>query len=1431
MALTQTQVSEFYVAIFGRPSEQGGSQYWSSLPYDTTTIADGMLTDALAIEYFGDSLNSNRAFIEHIYLNTFGRTYEEDPTGIDFWVSKLDEGFSRGFIVNELIAAIKREPDESPALQQFLNRVEISNYYAERVDGGFPEFNFGPNGLDITNDPNSVSDAKNKIDEKEEVINTPDPKAKLTLDANITADDIINIAESESTVFITGTVGRDVEEGDEVTLEVNGTLYFGEVQDDDTFSIEVLGSDLIEDSRVKASVTATENGKSDTDKDSESYELDLIAPTASFQSIPAAPVPGKVIKLEAAGNTDEDDTQPQIAAIDDNGNFVVAWFAENEFGDLRTFVQNFDPAGQALGGSLELNAEVSPDGNNKPFIAGLGDGAYAITWYGNDSNSDDSIFVFHFDPNDILHDVTPTTIEPADKLDGSDSHPNITAVGSNGAFVVTWQGTDVDGDPSVYLQQFNADGSLNGGQFKFEHPINESDREPQVVSLGDDGEFILSWHGEHDAGGSYAVFIQKFNADGTVSGDSVMLDAPGTSDHADVIITPVGTEGAFVVSWEGDDAEENFSTFTVHFPADFDFTASQEFQVNTHTANAQVDSATTALKDGGFVVTWQSYDQDGDEGGIYGQRYDETGSPVGNEFQINTEASEEQRLPSISSLEDGGFVVIWDSANQESIDSYGVFGQRYDANGNTVGNEFQVNNETNENQFSAAVAGLADGGFVVTWQSDEQDGDDYGIYAQRYDASGNTVAGEFQVNTETTSHQDSPAITALDDGGFVITWQSFLQDTFSYGIYGQRYDVNGNTVGGEFQVNTTTADTQYEPKITSLLDGGFVITWTSSNQDGHVSGVYAQRYDNAGATVGGEFLVNTTTAADQKAPAIAALKDGGFIITWESRAQDGGTSSTYGIFGQRYDDDGNTVGDEFQVNTTFDGNQIDSSLAVLEDGDFVVTWSSDDTSNFGIFGQRFDANANPVYLDLKPSIVDIGGTGTSDRQIAALGNDGAYAIVWSQFEAGFGTDSSIYVQKYNADGSLDGAAIKLEPPAIEDGVDQRPQITAVGDDGAFIVTWQAQVNAPGDEFRIYVQEFDADGNAIGDPEPIETNEPTFKDLWPQITALDNEGGYGITWMGEDDPDEDYSVYVQASSAKLNLTVHDDFVVRSSEIGMAYIVHEDVVVTSVADIVAADNDKWNAVNITTANADTNLPAEGLTAGSYYLYAVDEAGNLSAPAEEKVNVVVDSSIVVFDLINGESSSHSGRYFNADTAYTIYILVDSDSHELEDPEPWTGAGNLGTDDTIVLVGSGSPVTQHITYSYYSSVLTYSFESKVTSYSQLVGPHPFSSKAFGHKWGTTDRATGAATLTKSGTFYRNIFTSSYSSYLTATPNGSTTTIDSSSDTLSDSVRLWTVDWWNPLAAPNNGKTFSQVYLQTMPNGIMTSQGLTPVTTTKFLP
>lgn len=372
-----------------------------------------------------------------------------------------------------------------------------------------------------------------------------------------------------------------------------------------------------------------------------------------------------------------------------------------------------------------------------------------------------------------------------------------------------------------------------------------------------------------------------------------------------------------------------------------------EFQVNTYSSSYQSLPNLAGLTDGGWVSVWMSEGQDGSGYGVYGQRYDAGGVKTGGEFKLSTTTVANQWFPAVAALTDGGWVAIWMS---DDGDGFGIYGQRYGADGLRVGTEFRANTTLPLDQGNPSVLGLPDGGWLVLWDSQNTDTPLQGIYGQRYNASGVATGGEFQLDSFTDFYQWYPNATLLADGGWVAIWMSYQQDGSGQGIYGQRFDASGNSTGGEFRVNSTTASDQWFPSVAALDDGGWVVVWMSNEQDGSANGIYGQRYAANGTAVGGEFRVNTTADQDQSYPSVTAMADGGWMVAWGSLEQDG---SGYGIYTQRFAANGTTYGPETLINTTTALDQRVPNIVGLADGSAVVTWESvgQDGSESGVIGR------------------------------------------------------------------------------------------------------------------------------------------------------------------------------------------------------------------------------------------------------------------------------------------------------------------------------------------------------------------------------------------------------------------------------------------------------------------------------------------------
>jgi len=390
--------------------------------------------------------------------------------------------------------------------------------------------------------------------------------------------------------------------------------------------------------------------------------------------------------------------------------------------------------------------------------------------------------------------------------------------------------------------------------------------------------------------------------------------------------------------------------------------AGVEFQANTFTTGSQTTNGASAGRGaaidslGNFVLVWNSENQDGGGTGIYAQRYSASGTPLGGEFRVNTTTAFDQDEPAIAMDANGNFVIAWES-NAQDGDAFGIYAQRFNSSGTRLGGEFRVNTTTAGFQRDPCIAMTPSGNFVIVWDGQSSNVDEagsFGIYAQRYNNVGVRQGGEFRVNTFAPNDQFNPAIAMNSTGDFVVTWVSDGQEgdlSTQTGIYAQRFNAAGVAQGTEFHVNTYTDKNQDSESIAMDASGNFLIAWNSFNQGITGNSVHAQLFNAAGVPQGAEFPVNSTQNHPQSGARIVAYGNGEFLITYSILDQDGFGS---GVFARRFSPSGVPLGDEFLVNTqTF--NQQSTSDVATNGSNFVFVWSSfrQDGDSWGIFGQRY----------------------------------------------------------------------------------------------------------------------------------------------------------------------------------------------------------------------------------------------------------------------------------------------------------------------------------------------------------------------------------------------------------------------------------------------------------------------------------------------
>jgi len=370
----------------------------------------------------------------------------------------------------------------------------------------------------------------------------------------------------------------------------------------------------------------------------------------------------------------------------------------------------------------------------------------------------------------------------------------------------------------------------------------------------------------------------------------------------------------------------------------------------------------------GYLV-WQENGLDGDGLGIRAERLDANLNKSGLPFRVNAQTVGDQEKPQVAMLADGGAVFVWQGGKQGYQE---IYARILPATGTSfTSGDILVNTYTNDSQITPAVATLTNGNIVVVWGSFGQDGSLQGVFGQLLNPAGGKIGSEFRINAFTPNNQRAPAVAALSGGGFVVAWVTELQrdSTGSVDVFARLYDSNGNPVGAEFAVNTSTKNACAHPSVAASPDGGFAIAWSQqSAASGNASSsqfvvagggqqsqtswdVYARILGSNGTPKTQPVLLNTFTYGDQYSPKISAFRQS-YLASWLSLGQDGFME---GVFGQYFTSDGQLAGVEFQVNTGNASRQITPVIASDSANRFLVAWSSFATSaNFDLFAREYD---------------------------------------------------------------------------------------------------------------------------------------------------------------------------------------------------------------------------------------------------------------------------------------------------------------------------------------------------------------------------------------------------------------------------------------------------------------------------------------------
>ena len=482
-----------------------------------------------------------------------------------------------------------------------------------------------------------------------------------------------------------------------------------------------------------------------------------------------------------------------------------------------------------------------------------------------------------------------------------------------------------------------------------------------------------------DAGDTLTFSLVSGPANGsvTVNSDGTYSFTPNT-----------GFAGSDSFVYRVEDSSGLSTTATMAIDVGQSTTGGSSVLVDSIASTTRLATHVAATPTGGYVTVWDTI-PDGSLTGVFAQVFDASGQSATSILQVNTTTNLEEMDPAVAVLSSGDFVVTWQAG--VSGGNSDVFLQRFDSGGNKLGTEEIVHLPSSRPQVQSDVTSLSSGGFVVTWVAHNEDTDgSSAVRARIFDGAGAPVSGEIVVDSDQTPGDAANGkVVELSNGNILIAWQN--QDASNLGTYGRLFDASGTALGGSFLVNDTVTGIQRVTEVTTLSDGGFVISYLSQN-DGQSNGadLRARRFDASGSTVGGSFLLHPSYTAGTQSGRIVGLPDGGLLAFISSQGEDG---NGFGAMAQRFDSSMQAVGTPIQVNEVSTFDQFAMSVDVLSDGrvvfgmrDFQNAAGTDQDVVTRILGSEVGLSVDPVHAGTPGNDLIVGGP-SDDTLSGDDGND------------------------------------------------------------------------------------------------------------------------------------------------------------------------------------------------------------------------------------------------------------------------------------------------------------------------------------------------------------------------------------------------------------------------------------------------------------
>ncbi|MFC1796143.1 hypothetical protein ACFL1V_03500 [Pseudomonadota bacterium] len=370
-----------------------------------------------------------------------------------------------------------------------------------------------------------------------------------------------------------------------------------------------------------------------------------------------------------------------------------------------------------------------------------------------------------------------------------------------------------------------------------------TDRDFPDVAVDPEGNAVFVW-------GAGEIYLRRFDSGGNALEDPVQVNTTAENTQSNPRIA-MHDDGSFLVVWQSREPEPIYDNRS------YPWIRTQAFDTNTQPVGDEQLMYTTsagsltdrhadvaALSGGGYVVVWaQELPVDPDTGrSIMARLVSANGTPEGDAFVVNSTIGASELDPTVTELDDGGFLVAWDLFPN-------IAGRRFDATGQPVTEDLQLSVPVvNARKSDPDVVRGADGRILLVWEEGE------GISgvetrARMFNPTLDPLGDDFRINTLTEGGQGHARVADYGKFGFLVVWESPVSGGADAdgSIQGRIVTGNNQFGGPQFQINKYTPGGQYDP-ATGGMGGVVSIVWGSQNNEfsGNDDVISAQTWSECG---------------------------------------------------------------------------------------------------------------------------------------------------------------------------------------------------------------------------------------------------------------------------------------------------------------------------------------------------------------------------------------------------------------------------------------------------------------------------------------------------------------------------------------------------------------------------------------------------------